>query len=379
MGIDRRQLLGAVAVTGAAALAGCSERSDGGPATPTRPPPDTPGATEPQAGDDPPSKGPVKPQVSSTIATGLTVPWGIAFLKSGGALVSERDTARILFVGVSGEVRTIATLPGVQTGGANGGEGGLLGLALSPDEAELYAYLTTAQDNRVVAMGYDGQRLDSPRPILTGIPAALHHNGGRLAFGPDGYLYVSTGDAESADDAQDTGSLAGKVLRIISTGKAAPGNPFGNPVWSHGHRNIEGLAFDAGGQLWATEFGEQAVDELNLVEKGRNYGWPATEGPSDDARFTNPSVTWPTDECSPAGIAIARSYAFLGALQGQCVFAVRLDGSSTGKPRALFAGDYGRVRTVAAAPDGSLWVTTSNTDGRATPGAGDDRILRVTL
>ena len=193
-------------------------------------------------------------------------------------------------------------------------------------------------------------------------------------------LLVATGDAEQSDLAQDRDALAGKILRIRPDGRAAPGNPYDNRTWSYGHRNVEGLAFDADGRLWATEFGDKEADELNLISRGKNYGWPDVEGDSDDDDFVNPKVVWsPTSSCSPAGLAITRSTAFVGALRGQCLFAVPLDGTKAGKPKAYFAEEHGRIRNVVVAPDGSLWVTTSNTDGRVDPGRNDDKILRVTL
>ena len=175
------------------------------------------------------------------------------------------------------------------------------------------------------------------------------------------------------------GRSAERCSASTATATLAPGNPFGNRTWSYGHRNIEGFAFDADGRLWACEFGENRFDELNLVEKGKNYGWPKFEGKSDDDAYVTPKVTWPTSECSPSGMAITRSTAFVAALQGECVYAVPLDGTDAGEPRALFQGKYGRIRTVEVAPDDSLWVTTSNTDGRGDPAKNDDRILRVTL
>ncbi len=302
------------------------------------------------------------------------------FLASGDALVSERDTARILKITPKGTVSTLGEVSGVQAP-SGAGEGGLLGLAIAPhDQQTLYAYCTTSSDNRVVRLSLAGGRVGKPHAVLSGVPTSTHHHGGRLLFAPDGNLFVSTGDAEVSSRAQNRDSLAGKILRITPNGKAAPGNPFGNRTWTYGHRNIEGLAFDAKGRLWATEFGEKTSDELNLIIKGHNYGWPYVEGTSADSRYTNPKLTWsPTSTCSPAGLAITRSTAFIGALQGKCLFSVTLDGTSAGAPRKHFAGDYGRIRSVAAAPDGSLWITTSNTDGRATPGTHDDKILRVTL
>jgi glucose/arabinose dehydrogenase len=320
------------------------------------------------------------PVLDEVVADGLDVPWGIAFLRSGQALVGERRTARLLLVSPSGRTRTLGEIPGVAPASGQG-EGGLLGLALDPeDDQTLYAYLTTESDNRVVRISLAGGRVGRPRVVLSDIPASTYHDGGALLFDADGYLLVSTGDAGQSSLAQDRDSLAGKILRIRPDGRAAPGNPFRNRTWSYGHRNVEGLAFDAAGRLWATEFGNQETDELNLIRRGRNYGWPQVEGRSDRDGLTSPAATWsPTSACSPAGIAVAGSTAFVGALQGRCLFAVPLDGTRAGRPKAYFEGKHGRLRTVTLAPDGSLWVTTSNTDGRGDPGPDDDKILRVRL
>jgi glucose/arabinose dehydrogenase len=367
--VDRRTVLTGLAGIGTAALLGCT-RDEARPkstAAATSAPTPTPTTTAPTS---------VRPKVASTVASGLNVPWGIAFLAGGDALVSQRDEGTVVRISASGKVTTV----GEVAGAVGGGEGGLLGIALAPgDETTLFAYVTTDSDNRVVRMDLSDTRLGATRAILPGIPIGGRHHGGRLLFDPQGRLYVSTGDAGQGELAQDKGSLGGKILRITQDGGAAEGNPFDNRTWSFGHRNIEGIAFDARGRLWASEFGDRSADELNLIERGGNYGWPNVEGRSDDGDFVNPKVTWGTDECSPAGLAITRSTAFLGALQGECVYAVRLDGPNTGRPKAYFSGDHGRVRTVAVAPDGALWVTTSNTDGRGDTRKGDDRILRVTL
>lgn len=312
-------------------------------------------------------------EVASTIATGLNVPWGIAFLRDGSALISQRDDATIVRIAPDGSVDELGGIPGLNTGG----ESGLLGIALDPDDQHvLFAFVTTARDNRILRLAIDGGQISDPQPILTGIPVGGRHHGGRLLFATDGSLLVATGDAGDGALAQDRNSLAGKILRISREGKAVEGNPFGNRTWSYGHRNIEGLAFDADGRLWASEFGEKKADELNRIERGGNYGWPQVEGRGGDSGEIDPVVTWGTDDASPAGLAIAKSTAFLGALQGECVWAVRLDGDSPGEPQR-FLEDHGRVRNVVAAPGGSLWVTTSNTDGRNTPKKGDDRIFRV--
>lgn len=373
--MERRALLSGIAAVSAVALVGCS-RSDDDPS----PDPAPSGA----ATTDPPTSGPTAgptagtPTVAATVASGLNVPWGIAFLANGDALVSQRDEGTIVRIATDGTVTPLGEVPG--SSGRPGGEGGLLGIATPPgNESVLFAYVTTSGDDRVVRMSLSGDELGSPREILAGIPIGSRHHGGRLLFDPTGALFVSTGDSGDGALAQDRDSLAGKILRIDQDGRAAAGNPFGNRTWSYGHRNIEALAFDADGRLWAAEFGDKSADELNLIERGGNYGWPDVEGRSDDDRLVNPKVTWGTDECSPAGLAITKSTAYVGALQGECLFAVPLDGAGAGKPNAFFRGKHGRIRSVAVAPDGALWVATSNTDGRGDPKAGDDRILRVTV
>lgn len=341
---------------------------------PSRTPSPAPAASTPSVPDDP------TPAMAGSLVEDLDVPWGITFLSSGDAIVGERGTGRLLRVGPGGRTRTLGEVAGVAAP-SGVGEGGLLGLAIAPgDDDTLFAHLTTRSDDRVVRISLAGGRVGRPRAVLPGIPTSTHHHGGRLLFDATGALLVSTGDAEQSGLAQDRSSLAGKILRIRTDGRAAAGNPFGNRTWSYGHRNVEGLAFDGRGRLWATEFGDKEADELNLITAGGNYGWPLVEGRAGGRRFTAPKAVWsPTSSCSPAGLAVAGSVAFVGALQGRCLFGVRLDGTRAGKPRAWFAGDHGRIRTVALAPDGSLWLTTSNTDGRVTPGAGDDRILRVRL
>ena len=321
-----------------------------------------------------PSAGPPAERVR-VLTTGLEAPWGIAFLPGGDALVTERDSARILRVPAGGgaavEVQRLSEVDG-------GGEGGLLGIAVSPGYARdglVYVYYTTSEDNRIARL-----RLGRPpQPIVTGIPRSGIHNGGRLVFGPDGFLYAGTGDAAEGGRSQDVDSLGGKVLRMTAEGQPAPGNPFpGSLVWSKGHRNVQGLAFDSAGRLWASEFGQNRFDEVNRIEPGRDYGWPTVEGASDDTRFAAPLVTWRTSEASPSGATIAGDTLYVAALRGERLWQVPLDGrGGVGSPRATLVGEYGRLRAVAAAPDGSLWVLTSNRDGRGDPTGDDDRILRV--
>jgi len=319
------------------------------------------------------------PTVAGEVATGIAVPWGIVFLPDGSALVGARDTGELFRVS-EGDQAVVGTLD-VRSRLDEGGETGLLGLALHPGFADnrlLYAYLSTDDDNRIVRMTFDGA-LGEPEPVLTGIGTSTHHNGGGLVFGPDGLLYAATGDAEDSASAQDPRSVDGKVLRMTDTGQVPDGNPFDNLTWSYGHRNVEGLTFDDQGRLWAAEFGDKGADELNLIEAGSNYGWPDVEGSDGKGGYADPLAEWPVDQCSPSGVAVAAGRAWLGALQGECVWSVVLDGPDAGTAEQHFAGDYGRIRSVVAAPDGSLWVTTSNRDGRTDPRAGDDRILRVTL
>jgi len=319
----------------------------------------------------------------STLATDLRVPWSFAFLPDGDALVTERDSGRLLRVSPSSEVREVQTLP---EGGA--GEGGLLGVAVSPEyerDRYVYAYTTTETDNRVVRFRIG----EDPEPVLTGIPANSYHNGGRIEFGPDGMLYATTGDAGDTANSQDRGSLGGKILRIAPDGSVPEDNPFPNsPVYSYGHRNVQGLAWDAEGQLFASEFGQNTWDEANRIEAGENYGWPEVEGEGgEDQGFVDPITVWPTSEASPSGAEILVDGAipqwegdlFVTALRGESLWRLELDdrGTVTGRER-LLEGEVGRVRDVVQAPDGSLWVSTSNHDSYGNPvSEDDDRILRL--
>jgi glucose/arabinose dehydrogenase len=308
----------------------------------------------------------------TVVASRLAIPWGLAFLPDGTALVTERGTGRVLSVSARGRVREVHRFADVMAAG----EGGLLGIAVSPTYARdrlVYVYYTTTVDNRIVRMRLGG----AVQRVMVGLPRSTSNNGGRIAFGPDGLLYVAVGDTDDRTAPQDTAAHAGKILRITPTGQPAPGNPFpGSPVYSYGHRNVQGLAWDGTGQLYASEFGNHAFDELNRIEAGGNYGWPDVEGPGTDPSLVNPVVTWKPRDASPSGIAIVGDRVYVACLGGERMLRVGLDGSNPGE---LVVAKYGRLRSVAVAPDGSLWVTTSNQDGRGAPEEDDDRILRVTV
>ena len=326
------------------------------------------------------SEAPVAPVGAPTVlVTGLTSPWSVVRLETGSSLISERDTGKVLEYTPSGSVREVGVVPDV----AHGGEGGLLGLAVARDApSTLFAYLTTATDNRIVRITLTGSSgsygFGSSAPILAGIAKAGNHNGGRIAFGPDGMLYATVGDAGQPARSQDTASLNGKILRMKPDGSVPSGNPFaGSLVYSLGHRNPQGLAWDGSGQLWAAEFGQNTWDEFNRIEPGANYGWPTVEGIGNRPGFVDPVYQWPTSEASPSGLAQVSGTFFLAALRGQRLWAI-YPGQTTDAVD-WFTGEFGRLRDAVPGPDGTLWVLTNNTDGRGSPQAGDDKLLQVRL
>ncbi|MBB5797686.1 glucose/arabinose dehydrogenase [Streptomyces caelestis] len=378
------------AVLAAAALlltAGCSSDGGGssgtdGSASPSRTAPGSSAPAGQAAEETPPAKGSVK--VVRTVAEGLDSPWGLAPLPGGGLLVSSRDDGTIVRIDEkTGKKTELGEVPGVSAAG----EGGLLGIALSPDYASdhmIYAYFTSASDNRIVRMLYDekkpsGEQLGAPDTVFRGIPKGFVHNGGRIEFGPDKMLYVGTGESGDTGLSQDKESVGGKILRLTPEGEPAPGNPFpDSPVYSYGHRNVQGLAWDSKQRLFASEFGQDTWDELNAIKPGDNYGWPEAEGRSDDSGFHNPIDQWTTAEASPSGIAYAEGSIWMAGLRGKRLWRIPLNGTeASAEPQAFLEGEYGRLRTVVPAGGDRLWLVTSNTDGRGNPEDGDDRILEL--
>ncbi|MFK3679075.1 PQQ-dependent sugar dehydrogenase [Microbacterium sp. NPDC090218] len=323
----------------------------------------------------PPGSGAASPGEAAVIVEDLAAPWSIAF-HDGTALISERDRARIVEVSDEGDVREVGVIDGVEPRG----EGGLLGIAVR--DGWLYAYSTAADENRVQRFALAGEpgslELGEPEKVLSGMDAATNHNGGRIAFGPDGMLYVTVGDAGDRESAQDLESLSGKILRLTPVGDVPADNPFeGSPVYSLGHRNPQGLAWSSDGVLYASEFGQDTWDELNVIEAGGNYGWPVVEGIADRDDFIDPVQQWAPDAASPSGIAIAGGAVFVANLRGERLREVPLNDLSASAE--YYVSEYGRLRDVVVAPDGALWMLTNNTDGRGDPEEGDDRILRVPL
>lgn len=315
---------------------------------------------------------------AADLVTGLDAPWSVVRTGDGPeALISERDSAKVLELAADGSTREVGTVDGVRSGG----EGGLLGLALH--DGDLYVYSTAADGNRIQRFELTGDtgsyRLGDATTILDGLPSSGIHNGGRIAFGPDGMLYASVGDAGNGPDAQDRDSLAGKILRMTADGDVPAANPFPDSyVWSLGHRNVQGMGWAEDGTMFAAEFGQNTWDELNVVEKGSNYGWPEFEGKGGTGEgFVDPVQQWATSDASPSGLAVIGDTVFVANLQGESVRAVPV--AEPSQSTEWFGGDFGRIRTALEGPDGVLWFVTNNTDGRGDPRDGDDRIVSVPL
>lgn len=391
----------AVLLAGALALSGCATNAtDTAASAAASQVTSTSLPSSSATGAQPPPPGLGRLLDGTTVATqdkvvsGLEAPWDIEPMSDGSLLISERDTGSVKRV--RSGFATSLNGPGADTlrnSVVSGGEGGLLGLAISPSNPTLvYAYISRTDGNSVVRMSLSGDLLSPPVDVLTGIPHAANHNGGRIAFGPDGYLYITTGDSGERSLAQDKDSLAGKILRVTADGSEddgdpAPGNPFDSPVWSLGHRNVEGLGWTADGRMYATEFGQDSMDELNLIEPGANYGWPTVEGldraPAGTTLgetvdgLTYPVAQWPVADASPSGLAITDQAIYVAALRGEDVLRVPLTPTGIGTPTRLELS-LGRIRDVEV-QDGTLLVVTNNTDGRGDPREGDDHLYRLTL
>ncbi|QQS23245.1 PQQ-dependent sugar dehydrogenase [bacterium] len=323
----------------------------------------------------------VNEENEQVVAENLAIPWEIAFLPDGTMLVTER-------IGKLKHIKTKTTVIDI-AGVAHRGEGGLLGMALHPNFKNnrfIYLYSTTTSrnglTNRVERYQYANDQLTDRKVIIEGIPGSNNHDGGRIAFGPDGLLYIGTGDAQMADNAQDKNSLAGKILRITDEGSIPSDNPFGNAVYSYGHRNVQGLAWDASGQLWATEHGPSGgstgYDELNKIQKGNNYGWPNIKGDETEAGMVNPIVHSGSEETwAPSGLAHYKGWLIFSGLRGQSLYATKISNGKLGQLNNYLREKYGRLRAVVTGPDGFLYVSTSNTDGRGSKKPNDDKIIKI--
>lgn len=320
--------------------------------------------------------------VTAVVAENLDTPWGIAFLPNGDMLVTERPGSVKL---VSGDnVITVATIPNVR----EISEGGLLGIALHPQfdtNKYVYLYYTYGSSrgntqNRVVRMKFENNQLANEEIILDNIPGAPNHNGGRIKFGPDNNLYITTGDAQEPSRSQDRNNLAGKILRVTDTGQAAAGNPFGNRTYSYGHRNPQGIAWDSNGVLWESEHGPSGgwpnccQDEINKIESGKNYGWPDSVGDKVHSGTVGPIAQSAGDAWAPGGSAIIGDTLYFSGLRGAALYTYPIGG---GNVTEQFKDEFGRIREVIVGPDGMLYMTTSNNDGRGSPASNDDRIIRI--
>ena len=344
-------------------------------------PSDADTATTRSASASPPTSASSSPSPSVTlisepraVTTGLHAPWSVVF-RDDVPLVSERDSGRILELDADGNAREVAVIEQV----VSRGEGGLLGLAVD-EQGRLYAYFTAARDNRILRFDVSGTAgaltVGEPQVILEGLEKATTHNGGRIAFGPDGMLYVTVGDAGKPDRAQNLESLSGKILRMTADGDVPADNPFdGSLVWTWGHRNPQGIAWTDEGVMFATEFGQDTWDELNIIEPGKNYGWPVVEGIADNDEFTNPVQQWPPAQARPSGMAYADGTLFIANLRGRLLRTVPVADPSSSSVQ--WEDLFGRLRHVSVTPEGHLWVLTNNTDGRGRPTEGDDRILVI--
>ena len=364
----RRLLI--LALTGAS-IAGC-----GGSDDEADPPLRAPARTT--TADDRPQRAQRTPRVT-TVASGLEAPWEIAFLPDGRALLTERP-GRIRLLSRGLELRDS---PAAEIEVNAVGEAGLLGLAVDPAFERnrfVYAYRTAESGNEVLRMRLEGSRLEEDGTILDGLEAGPIHDGGRMHFGPDGLLYVSTGEAGNPALAQERGSLNGKMLRL----RDFRGEGGQAEAISLGHRNVQGFDWQPRTRrLFATEFGPDSNDEVNLIRRGRNYGWPDAQGDDGAPRFV-PALVDYEEVIAPSGATFVSKPGsswtggfLIAALRGEQLRLLRFDGDELSGDEPLFEGRYGRLRTVVEGPDGAIYALTNNTDGRGSPREGDDRVLRI--
>ena len=324
------------------------------------------------------------PATPTQVSSGWSIPWDIAWAPDGTfALVTERDSFKVFKINKNGSGKTqVGTVPNAVT---TDGEGGLMGVAFSPtwnggSDQQVFFMHTASEGNRVAKMNFTGTALSGYGTILSGMRKSRYHNGGRIRFGPDGFLYVAIGDSQQGNLAQDKNALNGKILRITKTGAAAPGNPFGTAVYSYGHRNPQGLAWDSAGRLWSSELGDSTADELNLIQPGKNYGWPTCEGSCSTAGMTNPKKTWSVASASPSGLAYANGALFMAALRGQRMWRIPLSGETVGTVTSHWNGTYGRLRAVVKVPgENAVWFGTTNADNNGGQPDGSDKLLRTNL
>jgi len=377
----RRTTLTLLATLASAAVAaGCGGDDESGESSRTAPAPAPVETTErppPTDRADEPVRADGEAELE-TVATGLEAPWEIAFLPDRRALITERP-GRVRLLERDGALRPE---PVAEVEVSAVGESGLLGLAVDPEFADnrlVYLYRTTESGNEVARYELEGDRLTEQATILDGIQAGPIHDGGRIHFGPDGLLYVATGEAGDTELAQDPDSPNGKILRL----RAFRGESPEPEIVSLGHRNVQGFDWDAEDRMYATEFGPDSDDEVNLIREGSNYGWPQAQG-KDGGDGLEPALVNYEDVIAPSGATFvsmpgsAWSGDFLFAnLVGEQLRRVELDGTRVGNDEALFEGELGRLRTVVEGPDGALYALTSNTDGRGSPAEGDDRVVRI--
>lgn len=335
--------------------------------------------------NDPNSNGDT--ETIEVVLTDLSIPWEIAFLPNNALLITQR-AGTLLYV-TPDESKQILV-----AGVHHQGEGGLLGLAVDPnypDNHYIYLYATTQVNVEIqnavhrYTFDEDTAELTNRQEIIGQIPGASNHDGGRIAFGPDGYLYITTGDAQQPNSAQDRDSLAGKILRITTSGEAAPQNPYGSVVYSYGHRNPQGIDWDAQGRLWSSEHGRSVplsgYDEINLIIAGGNYGWPEIQGNEVKSGMITPvlqsgsQTTW-----APGDLVIANNHVIFSGLKGESIYTARIQDETLTNFRQELTGAFGRIRSLTVDPTNTwLYFTTSNRDGRGEPKQNDDKVVRIKL